>query len=377
GDLPLPEHPEAARRLMARVRGLSPYSASQALLRASGGGRRGLLDALKAMLASATGEKGYLYHAGAAAHLSPFEPVVDVDGDRVEPFVPFSAAARAWPGSVPATEPGKGRDVELLQDGLRRREREIEAALSKLHSEQERCLESGQVRLMAETLLVHTSQVPHGASSALLPSPYDAGVKLNIPLDPALSAHENANRLFARARRLKRGLEEVKGRRDALKEEKARLEAAIRTLSDTGDADPARELLGPEAHGQTFKGRRASRTRIGPGRRYIEGGFTILVGRSAVDNERVTFQVAGPGDLWLHARDHPGSHVVILTEKRQVPDPVLYRAAELAAEGSGARNESTPEIMVTERKWVKKIRGGRPGQVAVERYRTIRPKRRI
>ncbi|UCG38916.1 MAG: NFACT family protein, partial [bacterium] len=192
GDLPLPEDPEAARRLMAGVRGLSPYSASQALLRASEGGRRGLLDGLKAMLASATGEKGYLYHAGQAAHLSPFEPVLNVDGDRVEPFVPFSAAARAWRGSVPSMEPGKGRDVALLQEGLRRRESEIETALSKLQGEQERCLESGQVRLMAETLLVHTSLVPHGASFALLPSPYDAGVKLNIPLDPALSAHENA-----------------------------------------------------------------------------------------------------------------------------------------------------------------------------------------
>ena len=103
-------------------------------------------------------------------------------------------------------------------------------------------------------------------------------------------------------------------------------------------------------------------------------GFTILVGRTSTDNEKVTFRAAGPNDLWLHARDYPGSHVIILTEKRHVPDKVLYTAAALAAEASGARNDIAPEIMVTERKWVRKLKGGKPGQVTVERFRTIRPR---
>jgi predicted ribosome quality control (RQC) complex YloA/Tae2 family protein len=66
--------------------------------------------------------------------------------------------------------------------------------------------------------------------------------------------------------------------------------------------------------------------------------------------------------------------VVILTEKRQVPDRVLYAAAAMAAAGSGAKNDTAPEIMVTERKWVRKLKGGKPGQVTVERFRTIRPR---
>jgi predicted ribosome quality control (RQC) complex YloA/Tae2 family protein len=91
----------------------------------------------------------------------------------------------------------------------------------------------------------------------------------------------------------------------------------------------------------------------------------------------VTFKAAGPNDLWLHARDYPGSHVVIVTEKRPVPDDVLYKAANLAAAGSGARNDTAPEIMVTERKWVRKLKGGKPGQVTVERFRTIRPRKKV
>jgi predicted ribosome quality control (RQC) complex YloA/Tae2 family protein len=66
--------------------------------------------------------------------------------------------------------------------------------------------------------------------------------------------------------------------------------------------------------------------------------------------------------------------VVIITGKKQVPDKVLYAAAALAAEGSGAKNDTAPEIMVTERKWVRKLKGGKPGQVTVERFRSIRPR---
>ena len=112
----------------------------------------------------------------------------------------------------------------------------------------------------------------------------------------------------------------------------------------------------------------------GPGRRHTVDGFTILVGKSSTDNEKVTFRAAGPNDLWLHARDYAGSHVVIITEKRQVPDRVLYAAAALAARGSRGKNDTAPEVMVTERKWVRKLKGGKPGQVTVERFRTIRPR---
>jgi predicted ribosome quality control (RQC) complex YloA/Tae2 family protein len=100
------------------------------------------------------------------------------------------------------------------------------------------------------------------------------------------------------------------------------------------------------------------------------------VGKSSTDNERVTFKAAGPNDLWLYARDYPGSHVVILTEKRTVPDTVLYKAASLAAAGSGARNDTAPEIMVAEKKWVRKLKGGKPGQVTVEKFRSIRPRKK-
>jgi hypothetical protein len=189
-----------------------------------------------------------------------------------------------------------------------------------------------------------------------------------------MSAIENADLMFAEAHRLRRGIGETSARRKIIEEELSTVGRSIEALLERGDPASARALLGREAGQGPGKGPGKFRSYKGPGKRFTAGDFTILVGRSAIDNERVTFSAAGPHDLWLHARDYPGSHVVILTGKRKVPDNVLYRAAELAANASGARDEDAPEIMVTQRKWVKKPKGSKPGKVTVERFRTIRPR---
>jgi predicted ribosome quality control (RQC) complex YloA/Tae2 family protein len=228
---------------------------------------------------------------------------------------------------------------------------------------------------MAEALLINAGRVKMGLTSVQLPDPYEAGNTLTIPLDRAKSPQTNANDLFGSARRLQRGLEEVRLKRADLEDKIRTVQKALQALVERKDMGPAAKVLKGEDLDPAKKGRRSGAAHRGPGRRYIVEGFTILVGRSSTDNEKVTFRAAGPNDLWLHARDYPGSHVVVITEKKQVPDKVLYTAGSLAAEGSGARNETAPEIMVTERKWVRKLKGGKPGQVTVERYRTIRPRR--
>jgi len=99
-------------------------------------------------------------------------------------------------------------------------------------------------------------------------------------------------------------------------------------------------------------------------------GFTIWVGRNSRQNDLVTFGKGAPDDLWLHARGVPGAHVIIRSEGRPVPDPVIRRAAELAAYFSAARAEGRVLVDVTARRYVRKIKGGRPGMVT---YRNEQP----
>jgi predicted ribosome quality control (RQC) complex YloA/Tae2 family protein len=97
-------------------------------------------------------------------------------------------------------------------------------------------------------------------------------------------------------------------------------------------------------------------------------GFTILVGRNADNNDELTQRFAKKNDLWLHARDVSGSHVVIKHQAgKNFPKPVIEAAASLAAFYSKRKNESLCPVIYTEKKFVRKIKGSPAGKVKVEK----------
>lgn len=101
-------------------------------------------------------------------------------------------------------------------------------------------------------------------------------------------------------------------------------------------------------------------------------GYTILVGRNAANNDLLTMKVAHKNDLWLHARDVSGSHVVIRHKAGQnVPKPVIERAASLAAYYSERKNDTLCPVMVTEKKYVRKVKGAPKGAVKVEKEKVV------
>ncbi len=381
-NAPIIESSEDTHRLIENIRGMSPPTALQAAKvafldapeTATEGIRTSLAAVVAKMVASCNGEEGFVLHSEGKVHLFPFEPIPVHGSDTVERLTPFSEAALLWrdtqPSDIARAEDETAHIERMLRDRLQR----INSAMEQLDAEEERCNGHEKLRVMAEALLINAGHIEAGSTSAVLPDPYEPALELTIPLDRTKSPQENANSLFNRARRLKRGLEEVTDRRTSLKRERGEVRGALVSLLEEMNPGPARSILRDGQSKPSLKKGTSRSSYSGPGRRQTVDGFTILVGKTSTDNENVTFRAAGPNDLWLHARDYPGSHVIILTEKRHVPDKVLYKAAALAAEGSGARNDSAPEIMVTERKWVRKLKGGKPGQVTVERFRTIRPR---
>jgi predicted ribosome quality control (RQC) complex YloA/Tae2 family protein len=95
-------------------------------------------------------------------------------------------------------------------------------------------------------------------------------------------------------------------------------------------------------------------------------------GRTANDNDHLTFKVAKPNDLWLHAADYGGSHVVVRNStKKPIPHPTLIEAAQLAAYFSQAKKDPKVDVHYTERKFVSKIKGGKPGLVRMQRFKNI------
>ena len=100
-------------------------------------------------------------------------------------------------------------------------------------------------------------------------------------------------------------------------------------------------------------------------------GIEILVGRTAADNDVLTFKVARGNDWWFHAANYSGSHVIVRSNK-ELPQETLLDAAALAAHYSKAPRGGTHDVSWTRRKWVQKFRGAEPGQVQLAHRRTLR-----
>src|SRR5690606_2526382 len=128
-----------------------------------------------------------------------------------------------------------------------------------------------------------------------------------------------------------------------------------------------------------WQGKRAGRIGGGksaPLRIVTPDGFVIWVGRNSRQNELVTFDKGSGADLWLHARDVPGAHVIIKFDGREIPESVIEQAAEIAAYYSARRDEASVIVDVTPRRYVRKIKGAGPGMVTYrnETTRTVRPR---
>jgi len=100
------------------------------------------------------------------------------------------------------------------------------------------------------------------------------------------------------------------------------------------------------------------------------------VGRNSRQNEQVTFRTAKSDDLWLHARDVPGAHVIIRNDGRHIPDSLIDDAASIAAYYSSKREDTKVSVDVTRCKYVKPIKGGGPGMVTYRNERTLTVKPR-
>lgn len=221
----------------------------------------------------------------------------------------------------------------------------------------------------------------------------DDGSTIQIELDQSVSLQEEANRRFGLYSRSKRAAAQINRRiagvNDRLRELKLEKESLEKALSDTiavrssssaprtFDNSPALQRWDRSSEPASASDKKKS-SRIPGTRRYLSSdGFEILVGRTARDNDHLTFKVARPNDLWLHAADYGGSHVVVRNStKKPIPHGSLIEAAQLAAYFSQAKKDPKVDVHYTERKFVAKIKGGKPGLVRLQRFKhiTVEPK---
>jgi predicted ribosome quality control (RQC) complex YloA/Tae2 family protein len=222
------------------------------------------------------------------------------------------------------------------------------------------------LRRHAEALLAAPPGLSAAAGEVEVPDPYHPERRLRVRTDPSLGIAGSADRLFDKARRVERAVERLRARlaqtRSALAAVHAR-EAALRSAATLADVVGA----SPKAAGR----REPAPDRAGPYHYLTTRGLSILIGRGARENHRLTFSVARPEDYWLHARDVPGGHVILRDPEGRATEADQREAAEVAAYFSAARDEKQVDVHLTRRKHLRPGRGG-PGRAQIGQADTLR-----
>ena len=254
-----------------------------------------------------------------------------------------------------------------------------------IHGDLTKIADAQVVAEQARWLVAEAARAPRGATS-LAVTDWSSGEPrtIEVPLDPAKPARVQVDAMFQRARRLKLGanvaearLAEAEKALEVLRPAAAEiegaetLEALDEVIARARAAAPREVKLEPPAK----PGAKAPplQTRSLPYRTFrARSGARILVGRGASQNDELTFHVARPRDLWLHAKGLPGAHVIVTLQRDHTcPGDVLADAAHLAAHFSDARDEAVVDVSYSPRRYLRKPRGSPPGLVVVDREKVI------
>lgn len=266
-------------------------------------------------------------------------------------------------------EDERRRLTAALSSGIKKLEKRLAVINGKLLD----CVGADEVKLKGELITANIYAIQRGMDGFEAVNYYDEkGGKIKIALDKNLSPADNAQRYFKKYQKLKRTLASVSAQKEETQAELDYLNSikshilrgeCLKDFEETREELQALGLLksAPEkkknAQPATF-------------RRYEKDGFKILAGRNNLQNDRLLKSVS-PQDIWLHTQNYHSSHVVIVTDGREVPDGVLLAAAEICAYYSDGRGGSKVPVDYTRRSSVKKPPKSNAGFVIYDDYKTI------
>ena len=252
----------------------------------------------------------------------------------------------------------------VVQTALERTRKKYDLQLKQLQDTEKR----EKYKVWGELIHTYGYGVPEGARSMQALN-YYTNEEITIPLDSTLTAQENAKRYFDKYGKLKRTFEAVTKLLEETRNEIEHLES-IQTALDMAlteeDLAPVREELVEYGYIRRKSGRKSGKKPKLSSRPYhylSSDGFDIYVGKNNFQNDELTFQFASGNDWWFHAKGVPGSHVILKSEGRELPDRAFEEAGRLAAYYSKNRGGDKVEIDYVEKKHVKKPGGGKPGFV--------------
>ena len=339
--------------------------------------------AIRAAQAAAAGRKGELPPEVLAQLEHPAHYYLTVQDGRTRlSLLPLGEVQETLSGADPIAALRRYVPLALARRALEAERRQVhqlltrradEATTGAQHARQRRYAlahEAGY-RHRADLIMAYLHEIPAGAS-AFEALDFLTGEPVQLKLKPLEKPQQTATNLYRKAKNQQREEAELSARIERRETEAL---TALERLEELDTQPALAELRGLRAwrkqHALDPVALEKPANQL-PFKVFEDRGFTILVGRNAQNNDLLTQRYAHKDDLWLHAKDVSGSHVVIRHRAGQpVPEPVVEHAAQLAAWYSRRQHDSLCPVTVTPKKFVRKPKGALPGQVLVERERVV------
>jgi predicted ribosome quality control (RQC) complex YloA/Tae2 family protein len=259
----------------------------------------------------------------------------------------------------------------------------------KLQKQQGEVREAGQYTRygqIADSLMADPGAAARGTAKAAVENIHNGEIE-EITLNPAFDAVQNAELLYRKARRGKRGYETAtamaaitEANLNKLKDILLNIDAVMEekqpeALDDTDVnrvREAAAEFLPPDS--AAAGARRKNLPPPPPFKKYVIDGWEVYLGKNSTQNDELSTRFAKPSDIWMHVVGYAGSHVIIRHQKNAPAPPkeVIHKAAQLAVWFSKAKHTSFAEVHVTEARFVRKRRHAPPGEVIAERCKAVR-----
>ena len=293
-----------------------------------------------------------------------------VTGQEMESF---SALLDAFYARRAAAERMRVRSHDLLRVLLSATER-VKRKLGNQRQELAAATDRDTLRLYGDLINASMHLIPVGAAKAELINYYDENcAPITVPLDPALSAAANAQKYYKDYRKAQTAERILTGRIAEGEQELIYLDSVFDSLTRAASTRELEELR-RELEEQGYLKRQKGKQKPPPPMKALcfrsDDGFTIYVGRNNLENDRLTLKTARGSDIWMHTKNIPGSHVIVVTEGQTPPDRTLEQAAILAATHSKAADSVQVPVDYTAAKYVKKPAGAKPGMVIYTDNRT-------
>lgn len=237
------------------------------------------------------------------------------------------------------------------------------------------CAERDKLRIYGDLINSNLYNIEKGSSSVKLQNFYDENLKtVEIKLNPALSTSQNAQKYYKEYHKQRTAEKMLTEQINQAQQELQYLETVFEELSRAGmerDLSEIREELMEQGYIRVPKGKKKNPVSLGPMKFKSTDGFEILVGRNNRQNDKLTMKQAKKHDIWLHTKNIPGSHTIIVTDGKQVSEKAIFEAATLASYNSRGKNSTQVPVDYTEVKNVSKPQGAKPGMVIYVKYKTI------